>query len=45
MVKNAEAKQRELDRVDESGGGLFLLKNDARVTRVGKWLRKFSYTA
>jgi exopolysaccharide biosynthesis polyprenyl glycosylphosphotransferase len=42
MVKNAEAKQHELNRINETEGGLFLMKNDPRVTRVGKWLRKFS---
>ena len=42
MAKNAEAKQQELNRINETEGGLFLMKNDPRVTRVGKWLRKFS---
>jgi exopolysaccharide biosynthesis polyprenyl glycosylphosphotransferase len=42
MGKNAEAKQYELNRINETEGGLFLMTNDPRVTRVGKWLRKFS---
>ena len=42
MVKNAESKQGELNRANETEGGLFLMKNDPRVTRVGRWLRKFS---
>lgn len=42
MVKNAEAKQRQLNRINETEAGLFMMKNDPRVTRVGKWLRKYS---
>ena len=42
MVKDAEARQHELNCINETAAGLFLMKNDPRVTRVGKWLRKFS---
>jgi exopolysaccharide biosynthesis polyprenyl glycosylphosphotransferase len=42
MVKNAEAAQRQFNQENETEGGLFMMKNDPRVTRVGKWLRKFS---
>ena len=42
MVKNAEASQKQLSDLSETDDGLFFMKNDPRVTRVGKWLRKFS---
>jgi|GEM_PF-311091 len=42
MVKNAEASQARLNGLNETEKGLFFMKNDPRVTRVGKWLRKFS---
>jgi exopolysaccharide biosynthesis polyprenyl glycosylphosphotransferase len=42
MVKNAEASQAQLSTLNETERGLFFMKNDPRVTRVGKWLRKFS---
>ncbi len=42
MIKNAEASQPRLSILNETEKGLFFMKNDPRVTRVGKWLRKFS---
>jgi len=42
MVKNAEALKRELGGDNErKDGPLFKMKNDPRITRVGKILRKF----
>ncbi|HTY57387.1 MAG TPA: sugar transferase, partial [Bacteroidota bacterium] len=42
MRKNAESEQRRLNSANETSAGLFFMKNDPRVTRVGKWIRKFS---
>lgn len=43
MVVNAEQLLKELERVNESAGGvLFKIKEDPRVTRVGKFLRRTS---
>lgn len=43
MVTNAEKLQAALDAQNESGAGvLFKMKNDPRITRVGRLIRKFS---
>ena len=42
MVRDAEAKKRELAKLNERDGILFKMSNDPRVTRVGKVLRKYS---
>ncbi len=42
MHKGAEEQQNELYKLNETSGGLFLLKDDPRITRVGKLIRQFS---
>jgi len=43
MIVNAEKKQRELLKYNErKDGPLFKMKNDPRVTKVGRILRKYS---
>ncbi len=42
MVTNAEQIKQELMDKNESDGALFKMKNDPRVTRVGKFIRKIS---
>jgi lipopolysaccharide/colanic/teichoic acid biosynthesis glycosyltransferase len=43
MVMNADAlKDKLLDQNQMQGGVTFKMKNDPRVTRIGKWIRKFS---
>ena len=42
MCVDAEAKQAELRKISEQDGPAFKLKNDPRVTRIGKILRKTS---
>jgi exopolysaccharide biosynthesis polyprenyl glycosylphosphotransferase len=42
MTKDAEAEQKALNGLNQTEGGLFLLKKDPRVTKVGRWIRKFS---
>ncbi len=42
MVENADQLLEELKAKNDRGGPVFKMKNDPRITRVGKWLRKFS---
>ena len=42
MVRDAEARRRELQHLNEMGGPAFKLRRDPRVTRLGRLLRKFS---
>ncbi|MEI8341350.1 MAG: sugar transferase, partial [Verrucomicrobiota bacterium] len=43
MVVNADAlKDKLLAQNEMQGGVLFKMKDDPRVTRTGKWIRKFS---
>ncbi len=42
MVADAEAQLDELAHLNETTGVLFKIKNDPRITPIGKWLRKLS---
>jgi exopolysaccharide biosynthesis polyprenyl glycosylphosphotransferase len=42
MVDGADAAKAALMKQNEAGGGLFKIKEDPRVTRVGKFLRRSS---
>lgn len=42
MCDDADARLTQLVENNEADGPLFKMKNDPRVTRVGKWMRKFS---
>jgi len=42
MVSNAEALRKELEEFNEADGPVFKIKNDPRVTRVGRFIRKYS---
>jgi len=42
MVLNADKMKPELLSRNEMNGPVFKIKNDPRVTKIGKWLRKFS---
>jgi len=43
MVVNADAlKEKLLAQNEMKGGVTFKMKNDPRITKVGKWIRKFS---
>jgi exopolysaccharide biosynthesis polyprenyl glycosylphosphotransferase len=42
MVQNAEALRVKLENLNEQTGPVFKIKNDPRVTRVGRFLRKTS---
>jgi lipopolysaccharide/colanic/teichoic acid biosynthesis glycosyltransferase len=42
MKTNAEQMKHELAAMNEMSGPVFKVTNDPRVTRIGKWLRKWS---
>jgi exopolysaccharide biosynthesis polyprenyl glycosylphosphotransferase len=42
MRVDAEARMAELRQYNEADGPIFKMRDDPRVTRVGKWLRRFS---
>lgn len=42
MVADADLKQKELEVLNEADGPVFKIKNDPRVTAIGKWLRRTS---
>jgi len=42
MVVNAASRQEELEDANEASGALFKIRDDPRVTRVGRVLRRFS---
>lgn len=42
MVVDAESKLKDLLKYNEMNGPVFKMTNDPRITKVGKWLRKFS---
>ncbi|MCU7726765.1 sugar transferase [Actinoplanes sp. KI2] len=42
MYLDAEARLAELRHLNEQDGVLFKIRDDPRVTRVGRWLRRFS---
>ncbi|MFA1541177.1 sugar transferase [Actinomadura monticuli] len=42
MVQDAEARKVELMAANENDGVLFKIREDPRITRVGRWLRRYS---
>ena len=42
MVVDAEARRAALEVMNEASGPLFKMKNDPRITRCGRWMRKYS---
>ncbi len=42
MVKDAEQQKEGLMKRNEATGPIFKIKDDPRITRIGKWLRKTS---
>jgi exopolysaccharide biosynthesis polyprenyl glycosylphosphotransferase len=42
MVSNAEQLKQELAALNEMGGPVFKVTNDPRITKVGRFLRKYS---
>ncbi|HEX9162253.1 MAG TPA: sugar transferase [Thermoanaerobaculia bacterium] len=42
MIENAHERRGEVTHLNEMNGPVFKAKDDPRITRVGRWLRKFS---
>ena len=42
MISNAEQLKHELAALNEMSGPVFKVTNDPRITRMGKWLRRYS---
>jgi exopolysaccharide biosynthesis polyprenyl glycosylphosphotransferase len=42
MAADAEDRMKEIEHLNEKTGPIFKIRNDPRITRVGKWLRKTS---
>jgi exopolysaccharide biosynthesis polyprenyl glycosylphosphotransferase len=42
MVVDAEARMSEIEHLNEKDGAIFKIKNDPRITRIGRHLRRFS---
>lgn len=42
MCDNAECLQSEFEHLNTKGDTVFKIPNDPRLTRIGRWLRKFS---
>src|SRR5262249_60446529 len=42
MVPDAEQRQAALENLNEATGPVFKIRNDPRITRVGRMLRQFS---
>jgi lipopolysaccharide/colanic/teichoic acid biosynthesis glycosyltransferase len=42
MVVNAEELKAKLEKLNEQSGPVFKMKNDPRVTRIGRFIRKYS---
>ena len=42
MVADAEARQADLEQQNEVAGPVFKIRNDPRLTPIGRWLRKTS---
>jgi exopolysaccharide biosynthesis polyprenyl glycosylphosphotransferase len=42
MGVDAEARMKDIEHLNEKSGPIFKIKNDPRITTVGKWLRRTS---
>lgn len=42
MIEGADAQKPQLAALNEADGPLFKIKNDPRLTRLGKWMRRLS---
>ncbi len=42
MYIDADKRKRELEAINEASGPIFKIKNDPRITRVGRFIRKYS---
>jgi exopolysaccharide biosynthesis polyprenyl glycosylphosphotransferase len=42
MIENADEQKEQLKALNEADGPLFKIKDDPRLTRLGKWMRRLS---
>lgn len=42
MLRDAEARMKEIEHLNEKSGPIFKIRNDPRITRLGRWLRRTS---
>jgi exopolysaccharide biosynthesis polyprenyl glycosylphosphotransferase len=42
MVADAEKRQKDIEAFNEASGPVFKIRNDPRITPLGRWLRKLS---
>lgn len=42
MQRDAEARMKDLEHLNEKAGPIFKIRNDPRVTTIGRWLRRTS---
>jgi exopolysaccharide biosynthesis polyprenyl glycosylphosphotransferase len=42
MRRDAEARMKEIEHLNEKSGPIFKIRNDPRITRLGRWLRRAS---
>jgi exopolysaccharide biosynthesis polyprenyl glycosylphosphotransferase len=42
MQRDAEARMKDIEHLNEKTGPIFKIRNDPRVTTIGKWLRRTS---
>jgi exopolysaccharide biosynthesis polyprenyl glycosylphosphotransferase len=42
MTSDAEERMKDIEHLNEKSGPIFKIRNDPRITRVGRWLRKTS---
>ncbi len=42
MYRDADQRQADLESLNEASGALFKMRDDPRMTPVGRWLRKYS---
>ena len=42
MRRDAEARMKDIEHLNEKSGPIFKIRDDPRVTRVGRWLRRAS---
>lgn len=42
MLSDAEARMKDIEHLNEKSGPIFKIRNDPRITPIGKWLRRTS---
>ncbi len=42
MCEDAESRRMTVDHLNETDGPIFKIRNDPRMTKIGRWIRRFS---